>query len=143
MLFYQSWLALSRKLPDPKDAVFQLIEYGIEGREFHPEDELTAMFLEMAKPNIDFNTQAKRGGAPKGNQNAKGNKGGAPKGNQNARKKNNSTKQHNLSDVDVDADVETDVDTSSGDLPPLGAGVGSAESWDEALARINAEDDDE
>ena len=144
MLFYQSWLALSRKLPDPKDAVFQLIEYGIEGREFHPEDELTAMFLEMAKPNIDFNTQAKRGGAPKGNQNAKGNKGGAPKGNQNARTKNNSTKHHNLSDVDVDvdADVEIDADTSSGDLPPLEAVVGSAD-WDEALARINAEDDDE
>lgn len=140
MLFYQSWLALSRKLPDPKDAVFQLIEYGIEGREFHPEDELTAMFLEMAKPNIDFNTQAKRGGAPKGNQNAKGH--GAPKGNQNAKRKQ-TTKTNNLSDVDVDADVETDVDTSSGDTPPLGAGGGPAGSWDDALARINAEDDDE
>ena len=143
MLFYQSWLALSRKLPDPKDAVFQLIEYGIERKEFHPGDELTAMFLEMAKPNIDYNTQAKRGGAPKGNQNAKGH--GAPKGNQNAKKKQ-TNKTNNLSDVDVDVDADADVYIYGGGTSPLDAGDGPAGTdWDRLLAEINAEggnDDD-
>ena len=87
MVFYESWLALARRLPDPKDAIFQLIEYGIDGKEFHPEDDLTAMFLDMAKPNIDYNAKMKRGGAPEGNTNAKGH--GAPRGNKNAKKKTN------------------------------------------------------
>lgn len=144
LVFYQSWLEQARNLPDPKGAVFQLIEYGIEGRDFHPDDQLTAMFLNMAKPNIDANEKKKRGGAPKGNQNAKGNKGGAPKGNRNAAKKNNSTKQHNLSDVNVNVNGNVNEDIYSGDTPPLGAGGGPAD-WDALLAQINAEggDDDD
>lgn len=140
LVFYQSWLEQARNLPDPKDAVFQLIEYGIEGRDFHPDDQLTAMFLNMAKPNIDANEKKKRGGAPKGNKNAKGH--GAPKGNQNAKRKQ-TNKTNNLSDVNVNVNDNGNVDIYGGDTSPLGAGDGPAESWDEALARINAEDDDE
>ena len=142
MVFYESWLALARRLPDPKDAIFQLIEYGIDGKEFHPEDDLTAMFLDMAKPNIDYNAKMKRGGAPEGNTNAKGH--GAPRGNKNAKKKQ-TTKTNNPSDVDGDVDVDGDI--SSGDTSPLDAGSGPAgPDWDQLLAQINAEgggDDDE
>ena len=141
LVFYQSWLEQARNLPDPKDAVFQLIEYGIEGRDFHPDDQLTAMFLNMAKPNIDANEKKKRGGAPKGNQNAKGH--GAPKGNKNAKRKQ-TTKTNNLSDVNVNVNDNGNVDIYSGDTPPLGAGDGPAD-WDALLAQINAEggDDDD
>lgn len=145
LVFYQSWLEQARNLSDPKDAVFQLIEYGIEGKDFHPDDQLTAMFLNMAKPNIDANEKKKRGGAPKGNRNAIGNKGGgAPKGNQNASKKSNSKNKHNLSDVNVNVNVNGTEDIYGGDTSPLGAGDGLAgEDLDRKLAEINAEVEDD
>jgi len=147
MVFYQSWLETARKLPDPKDAVYQLIEYGISGRKCLADDVATEVFFSMATPSIDSNEQKKRGGAPEGNQNAKGNKGGgAPKGNRNAAKKTNTKNKLNLSDVneDVNVDVNEDVNIFGGDTPPLEAGGGLAgEELDRMLAQINAESGDD
>lgn len=143
MVFYQSWLETARKLPDPKDAVYQLIEYGISGRKCLADDVATEVFFSMATPSIDSNEQKKLGGAPKGNTNAKGH--GAPKGNTNAKKKQ-TTKTNNLSDVneDVNVDVNEDVNIFGGDTPPLEAGGGLAgEELDRMLARINAESGDD
>ena len=141
MVFYQSWLETARKLPDPKDAVYQLIEYGISGRKCLADDVATEVFFSMATPSIDANEQKKLGGAPKGNTNAKGH--GAPKGNTNAKKKQ-TTKTNNLSDVDVDVDVDEDIYIYGGDTPPLEAGGGLAgEELDRMLAQINAESGDD
>lgn len=143
MVFYRSWLEESRDLDDQASAILQLIEYGLEGKEFHPKDKTEKIFLNLCRPSIDANEKKKRGGAPKGNQNAKGR--GAPKGNQNAKLKQ-TTKTNNLSDVNEDVNVNVNEDIYSGDTSPLDAGDGPAETdWDRLLDEINeagGEDDE-
>ena len=135
MVFYRSWLEESRDLDDQASAILQLIEYGLEGKEFHPKDKTEKIFLNLCRPSIDANEKKKRGGAPKGNQNAKGR--GAPRGNHNARKKQ-TTETNNLSDENEDGNVNVNEDISSGDTPPLGAGDGPAdEDWSWMVQSIN------
>ena len=78
MVFYRSFYEALKLLPTAEDKVIALnamIELGLDGIDKVPESPASAVVYVMAKPQILANTErreiAKRGGAPKGNQNAK------------------------------------------------------------------------
>ena len=103
VLLYRSTLESIREFPKTKQlaALWAVIDYGLDGKEFEGEGLARSAFL-TAKPLIDANNRryenAKKGGAPKGNQNAKK----QPKNNQKTTKKQpNVNVNVNANDKDI------------------------------------------
>lgn len=78
MVFYRSFYEALKLLPTDEDkfkALTSMIELGLDGIDNMPNSPASAVVYVMAKPQILANVErrevAKRGGAPKGNQNAR------------------------------------------------------------------------
>ena len=77
IVFYNSWLTMIQRLPIDKrgEAYDVVMNYAFKGEEPQTDDIMLLMIFDAAKPQIDKNNQryenAKKGGAPKGNQNAR------------------------------------------------------------------------